>query len=354
MKKLFICVFVLFVGCQKIIPFDFPENEKLVFCNCLFSPDEVWKVKVGYTKSFSDPGNDNWIGDATVFVVDDRQDTIRLNHNGEGVYRSKNEKPQEGVNYQLFVITNGDTLSSSKSSIPVGVSFKVSGVEEPTGTVQVGYYSLDGVLDIEGEINLPDQDGQAFMVRSYIFDTVNNGANIYTFNNSVYDSIYHSFGDSLIISKIGCLSGDTLFGYYNVATALVGLLGDDLEYDDLMKIVKASFQGVANERRKEMYRKIYSYSGTLNFERFEFERYTKLGMFYENSSIHIYVSQGYDGEYWMETRALSPEAYLYYKDYISQLSGRVDYSNIQSQVYSNIHNGIGIFAGYKESFVRVK
>jgi hypothetical protein len=230
----------------------------------------------------------------------------------------------------------------------------VSGVEEPTGTVQVGYYSLDGVFDIEEEINLPDQGGQAFMVRSYIFDTLHNGANIYTFNNSVYDSIYHLFGDSLVVSKLLGLSGDTLYGYDKIAIALVGLLGDDLDYDDLKKIVKASFQGVANERRKEMYRKIYSYSGTSNFEKFEFEKYTQLGMFYEDASIHIYVWQGYDGEYWLETRALSSEAYLYYKEMISQLSGRIDYSNIQSQVYSNIHNGLGIFAGYKEAFVRVR
>jgi len=36
------------------------------------------------------------------------------------------------------------------------------------------------------------------------------------------------------------------------------------------------------------------------------------------------------------------------------LSNRIDYNNIQDPVYSNINNGVGIFAGYSQKMIRVK
>jgi hypothetical protein len=252
-------------------------SEKLVFCNCLFTTDSIWNVKVGRTYPFVHPEQDNGIDNANVFIVSNKGDTINLSHRQNGEYLSGGEKPVEGVNYQLFVIINGDTISSTPSSIPVGVDVEILEFNELPGTVQIGYYNMDEVYAIKCKLIMTEPKIQGIMVRSLISESTNK-----TFN------------------RIDC------------------------------------------------------YSGTANFEHFQFETYTLLGNFYEISSFDIYVWNFLEGEYWIDIKALSAEAYLYYEGYIAQLSNRIDYNNIQDPVYSNINNGVGIFAGYSQKMIRVK
>jgi hypothetical protein len=72
-----------------------------------------------------------------------------------------------------------------------------------------------------------------------------------------------------------------------------------------------------------------------------------LGDFSEKTSVDIYTSYFYEGEYWIEFMDLSNEYYKFQKDYSLQISNRGDLSGAPVLVYSNIVNGVGIFAGYK-------
>jgi hypothetical protein len=354
MKNIICILFVIaLLSCNSTLQFEFPKSDKLIYCQCLFSTDAIWKVNVAYTYNFSDQKNDHWIDNARVFIVDMNKDTIRLNHFFKGEYRSENSRPKEGNYYRLFVVENGDTLSSTPCCVPSGVKFDVVEFDEKPGTVKVDYYTLNDLYSIKCNIQLNDSVAQDVLVRTFLFDSIN-GVAIYSFNNEVYDSLFDILGDLSIINQLQSLNGDTIYGYRNLDVVLQNLLPNTIDDSIVEKVITACYIGRTYDPKEETFINIYGYSGTSNLKNYEYEQCALLGTFQNSSIFNVYVMGDMDGEYWIECKALSPEAFKYYDGYLRQLNNRIDYSNIQDPVYSNMSNGVGIFAGFKEFLIKVK
>jgi len=354
MKKLLIyTILMALCACNSTIPFDFPANEKIVFCQCIFSPAEPWKVKVAYTYSFADQTFDNDITNASVFILKENSDTIWLTHYKNGEYRSAAAKPEEGLSYQLFAIVEGDTMVSSSSCIPKGVDAAVTGFDENPGTIKIDYYTSDDMYAAYCNLSMSDAVLQGLMVRAFLYDAVR-GVAIFTFTQDVLESIYTLTSDSSVVKRLSSLTGDTIYGYENMDVVMQRLLGNETSNDSIEKIKAAAYAGESFQMIPDALPKLLCFTGNSDFNSTPYEKRALLGKFYESKQFTVYLLGGYDGEYWVEFNLLSPEAYLYYEGYISQLNDRVDYSSIQNPVYSNISHGVGIFAGVKKKLVRVK
>jgi hypothetical protein len=353
MKKLIVIFLVLLYSCNSTVNFDFPEPEKIIYCTCLFSTDKHWSVKVGYTYGFNEYEKETIINNAEVCIIDNHQDTIKLEYSDNGEYCSKIEKPEEGKEYKLLVISGGDTVSSSYSAVPSGAEVSFTELDESPGTVQYKFYSIDEVYDIKCSIRMDENKKQGLMVRSFIFDTVR-GVDCYVFDELFYDTVKNVINDSGIFEKLLLFKGDTIYRYENIYSILSGYFNDDISEDLRQQTISLSYRGKTYKRNDETLNKIISFPGSVNFESFDYENYTLLGNFYETSDFSVYVWDFLEGEYWMEFTLLSKEAYDFYSDYITQISGRADYSNYQTPVYSNIKNGTGIFAGVKRKYEKIR
>lgn len=59
----------------------------------------------------------------------------------------------------------------------------------------------------------------------------------------------------------------------------------------------------------------------------------------------------YTEEYWLEVVGMSEDYYKYQKSYINQVTNLSNPFSSTIEVYSNIENGVGIFAGYNRQMI---
>ncbi|MFA9393075.1 MAG: DUF4249 family protein [Prolixibacteraceae bacterium] len=352
-KLLVLLTMILFTACNSEYNFEIPASEKKVFCNCLFTTDTSWEVEVGYTYPFLQQTYESWIDNALVFIVRNEMDTIRLTHSRKGRYINVESKPMENENYRLFVVVNDDTVSSTSCTLPLHVDFSVLDYNENPGIIQYDYYTIDEVCEVSCQLEFEEAALQRILIRGMTFDTIR-AKSIYTFNEDIFKSILEEFKNEDLIEHIAYLDGDTLYGHDAIFVELSHLPGVSLNYDNISKIIDFAYIGELDYRHQSAFQKQMCFTNSPYFEGAKAEEYTLLGTFEQSETFEVYLWNFLEGEYWLQFKALSEEAYLYYESYVAQLSNRIDYSNIMSPVYSNMSNGLGIFAGYSEKMIRVK
>lgn len=344
---------IIIVACSSTYELDLPGAERMMFCNCLFSPDTTWKAELGYTYAYSKIDYEDWIENAQVCIISDTNDTIQLEHYRKGEYYNRKRRPEFGKEYRLQAIVEGDTLTSGKSSIPLNIDFSLVSFDEHPGLVNDGFGTLSEVSDIELGVSVRDENMKRVLIRAMLFDTIRS-SRYYTFNRSVFDSVLHAGLDSIIVDKTGFLDGDTIWGQYNMYNLLSLIFDKDLTYKQIDAIMDAAYIGETIERKENAFTKIDCFSSSPHFLNFDYEDYSLIGSFDVSENFHAYVWDFLEGECWFQCKALSEEAYQYYKSYITQISNRTDYNTLSEPVYSNITNGTGIFAGYTEQMIRIK
>ncbi|MGF7141412.1 DUF4249 family protein [Roseimarinus sediminis] len=353
MKKISYILFVLWTcACNNTVSFDFPEDENLIYCNALFSPDQYWQATIGYTYSFSGNSLDSRIENALVFITDENNDTIYLNHNKMGEYISESQKPEEGVAYRIFVVIENDTLKSSESRIPDDAAFDIIEMNEDRGNVQFDLYTLSEVYELKCRLNISGEDVQGIMIRNLIFDdNSGRGISYYAINEEVLKAVSDSTGNTVASDKLRLLKGDTIYSYDDFSEMVIRLAGSYLNETLIYYITEASYAGTSIVSNEHTRIKTNCYSAAPQFVNFGNENYTLLGNFHSSADFDIYVWDFLTGDYWLDVKILSPEAFAYYNDLITQYSSRIDQHSIQHPVYSNIANGTGIFAGYKQQLI---
>ena len=121
MKKLFflLSVSLIYISCEKVIPFEGDVNTPKLVINSVFESDSTFKVHVSSSRSVIDTSSFENIDDAVVTIKDGNGNVIEvLNHFVNGFYKGQ-VLPEENTTYILEVnhpnyakITASDSLPS--------------------------------------------------------------------------------------------------------------------------------------------------------------------------------------------------------------------------------------------------
>ena len=283
------------ISCEKVIPFDDNEISPKMAINGIFQSDTTWKIHVSSSKSVIDSASFKNITNASVFILDGNENIIEeLIHDTNGFYLGSTS-PQENLNYHLFV-------------------------EHPThGTVrsQNGIPSLINMLGIDTTTSY--SNGEKYLDLSINFEDPGNISNYYLVET-------YMIGEGLEIEN-----GDTLYFEIDTNKAFM-LLNDEVfqnggsPWQDEGLFNDILFNGQTKSLEVSLPNEDYFWN-----EAGYIWSYRKIGLrFYLHN-----ISQ----DYYYYRRSLE----LY-----NQANGNPFAQPVQ--VYSNIENGFGIFAGAQVNY----
>ncbi len=284
-KKYFWIILLIFMfSCERELEYDFPDAPKKLVIHSLFTPDSVWSVsvfKLQHTLNKFDSLN-YFVTDATVKLHKNGEYLETLEHTINGKYTSiKETKPEESANYYVEVSALGyPTATSETETIPEQPSIK-----------------LISYLDYLAE-NLFDPDNEI----EYLKKT-----HAYTYTAEL------NFTDNLIL-----LLPEIKFVKY----AVVGSIRNTGLSEGIINTLKID---------KEINDSIQ-----FTFSLFPANNYNCCNCFYEDVMLF--------NEMDFIVCAMSDSYYLFNRDLENQVNSMNDIFLASQNIYSNINNGVGIFA----------
>ncbi len=302
MKKLWnlLLITIFLAGCfqKKEIPIQPIDSRPVV--NCLFNDDSIFVVNVSYLT----PINDNfygWVDNAIVKLINSQNEEI-LEYLGNGIYISSMQ-PVQGSAYNLKVEINGFDTLEAISYVPDQVDLLSVDQEDfsipiPQSDVSDEYhlpYSRISFTfrDKEGEKNY--YEIQVFL--NYYEDTYIQ-TTLYSFDSTIQREDILDYEPKTLVFSDSLLDGDTIT--VNVLYRPNWVMYDGYSFTYGSYKIKYRFRSIS----QQMY------------------------LFKKSLIKHLYNQQ---------------------TDYIEAFGDPV-------QVYSNVKNGLGIFAGYTqiEDTIRVE
>jgi hypothetical protein len=352
----------LLQSCTKEMEIDVKNAEKKIVVQCLFSDEESWDVIILTTKGLIDD-SDKYIDNATV-EIRSGSTSIFLDSEGDGHYESS-QKPVPGEIYELRVNVPGYEEVRAQSSIPVSVEALAKDFEINWLTYM---YPND----------LTDYD--AFPV-TILFEKPIQNANI-IFRAKLFNPQYGYKRYLLSSQSLKKLEGQ---GIPAVSVTRLEKIVDKWQTDT--EIFSDCFNGTGtmaeelnyyNWLRKELQEKTVKqreYDAFYSTECFANDEWLsnisydtrnvfgqkqsvqQAGLLYADPNLKYYMEEHYSGsdkrEYWVEVVQASPEYYEYYRTYILQVSQRMNPYSEPVEVYTNVRNGVGVFAGYQRQMIHL-
>ena len=296
MKKLFYIVFILsIISCEKVIPFDENQTTPKMVVNGIFQSDTAWRIHVSSSKSVIDSASFNNVVNASVLIEDDNGNIIDvLAHDTNGFYIG-NTIPQENFTYYLSV--NHDIFDDITCSNEVPSLINFTGIDTATS-----YSNGEKYLDLTVNFEDPGNASNYYLVETYVI-----GLGLEIENGDTLDY-------EIDTSKAFMLLTDEVFQDGGSPWKDQGLF-NDLLFNGQTKSLEISIPN--NERSWDEDGYIWSY------------RYIGLRFYLYN------ISQ----DYYYYRRSLE----LY-----NQTNGNPFAQPVQ--VFSNIQNGFGIFAGAQVNY----
>lgn len=300
MKKLLYIIVILFLltACQKIIEIDFPKHEVKPVINCLFSPGRPFKVHVSLSKVPTDTAT-YLVNNARVSINEPDGTTTILKNIGKGYYFNKLLLPKAGVNYTIKVNVPDIGEASATGYVPID-KINLKKIESKSGNktqtevgmgedaiVPVQFITIDFVQNMQ----IPDFMGIT-VIKNVTTHSIINDSTFFT-----EDKTRFNFG--FLESNDPSIKNEGLDSYYEFYILL---------FRDLL----------------------FSQSA---------------------ASVKFNVEKKTDSKFWLRFFQFSPEAFKYIKSWIIHYYTQdYDFWEVYEpqQLYSNIENGYGIFAGYSE------
>lgn len=331
----------LFNACQKEIEFDKELVKPKLVVNGFITPDSVVYITVGLSKTI--PGFEKpfqWIDDAkvTLFVDGDKAEELTVynivyeeNENENNYwYGSPPVRPTCGYQTNSSIIEAGKTYK-------IEVSHPLHGIASSETTIPypIDIISVNSATTVES--NSYNDMKQIILSLKIRFKDLPNEKNYYRVTlerviglSTKYEYYYYGPGkeeddslDYIVINKIG--SGNSLYSNDPVLTG-----GDDAN-DFLFGSPSNNYNVFTDDliegKEYELNLNALSRNSADNKTNFLFET----GEFYQLT---------------VRLSTLTREAFLYMKSTNAQRWYDEDFFSEPTQVYSNIQNGVGIFAGY--------
>lgn len=359
MKRLiYIIISLTFTSCVKDIDLPFEKSDQALVVNCLFSEDSDWKVILSRIKSYNDT-SETYVGNARVGIVPEGQDSIWLTYDSNGVYRAES-RPVKGITYQL-VVKDGSKIIRAKNAIPSPVT--VSSVQVDGG--HTTFYSTANLSDYEVvpvKLDItPAYKPNYVRLRFYSLNT--NKIMSYVVTEKTIETLRAKQYPEKFLSDLSTLIGKQISGYDIKSKVLYSIMYKYNIYDnqyesDVLPSIEKIEAGLRDETTFQL-ELIFSNSVWLsNISR---DKYNVLGQINQRKDVSLFASYytvmnkngrtDYTEEYWLETVTMSEDYYKYQKSYINQVNNISNPFASSSEVYTNIENGVGIFAGYNKQMI---
>lgn len=359
MKRLiYIIISLVFTSCIKDIDLPFEKSDQALVVNCLFSEDSDWKVILSRVKSYNDT-TENYVDNARVGIVPEGQDTIRLNHESNGIYRVE-RRPVKGITYQL-VVKDGSKIIRAKNAIPSPVTVSSVQVEGEHTT----FYSTANLSDydvVPVKLNVTPADKPNYVrLRFYSLNT--NKIMRYVVTEKTIEILRTKQYPEKFLSDLSVLIGKQIKGYDIKSEILYRIMYkyniyDDQYESDVLPAIEKIEVGLRDETTFQL-ELIFSNSVWLsNISR---DTYNVLGQINQTKEASLFASYytvmnkngstDYTEEYWLEAVTMSEDYYKYQKSYINQVNNISNPFASSNEVYTNIENGVGIFAGYSKQMI---
>ena len=296
----FLMVLIILSSCKKELPFPDIKEDPLLVINSLFSPDSLLQVHVSESCHITDTSCEfNFISDAQVQIKDEAENILAiLTHQGNGIYSPDNLSLNHQYTYKLEVTHPGKKSITTQNQIPKEFSCNFLGKKETT-------YEGNVAWTFEVEINDNPEEKNYYILEGFI--EILDGEHMTNYeeeqNGYLIPHTAHYTNDINTDNKTLTAGLDLSFILYPLRNVF---LPDD------------NFNG-------QVYKTKF---GIRDIDVYE--------QHLENSRAHIFV------------KSVSKEMYEYYK---SIEKYRLFQNNIFSEpeiIYSNINEGIGIFAGYTQ------
>jgi hypothetical protein len=356
-----ISLFFCFGSCIKEMEIESPDAPGQIVINCLFSPDNNWKLSVSKAKQLSE-NEEPVITDATVTISSDSNEVIVLNYNGDGFYTS-GQKPVVGKDYRLHVEVPGFGSFEAQSKIPEPVAANVEGLEikwmkylYPNDLMDYDVFPIHLVFDA------PVKDAD-FLFRALVFNP-ENGYKRYLLTNESLNKLQQSGIPKMAIGRLAKLAERWQLNtqvFYDCFSG-TGTSTEEMNYQNMLR---AEFKKKnVNEREYEAFIPAYCFADDTWVNNISYDTYTVIGRSEEAESVRLLFSDpnlkiamegksDYKREFWVEATRGDSNYRKYFETYILQLSQRVNPYSEPVKVFSNIENGAGIFAGYHRQMIHL-
>ena len=298
MKKLFLflSISLVYISCEKVIPFEGDVNIPKLVINSIFQSDSTFKVHVSSSRSVIDTASFQNIEDAVVTIKDDNGSIIEtLNYVENGFYIGQTF-PQENQTYSLQVTHPNYTNITSSDSLPSPIT--INSIDTSTTVDPINGDRLQITLNF----NDPESSQNYYLIETYSVNEYlvikNSDTTEYELDTTkqfmvLTDEVFQNGGSPF---REQGLFNDLLFNGQNKALEL------EIPYDN--------------------------WSGTE--DGYEWS-YTTLG-------VRVYLHN-------------ISKYYYYYRTSLELYQGASGNPFAQPvQVYSNIENGFGVFAGSQISY----
>jgi len=362
MKKYITILSILILSsCTKDLNLPFEKPDQTIVVNCLFSEDQPWKVTLTRIKSFTEP-SDSYVDDARVAIVSENKDTIHLTYRQNGIYVSE-EMPATGIQYQLVINDGTPEKITAKSSIPLKPL--ISEIEP--STQKTIYFSNPNLSDYEVlplDFKIAGNDQANFVrfrlstfntkwgyTREVVTEETISELREEKFPEDFVSELEKLIGISMpmyqywaIIRKMGEKYGLPSNGAIGIgmAASKVKEIKVTTRYDDSFQshLLFSNSNGL-NNVSKDKFNVFGEYSGL-----------KEVSLFVDYIPVLSKNNQtDYKEEYWLEVVGMSEDYYKYQKSYIKQVVNQKNPFASVIEVYSNIQNGVGIFAGYNRQII---
>ena len=298
MKKLFLLLSIslVYISCEKVIPFEGDVNIPKLVINSIFQSDSTFKVHVSSSRSVIDTASFQNIEDAVVNIKDDNGSIIEtLNYVENGFYIGQTF-PQENQTYSLQVTHPNYTNITSSDSLPSPIT--INSIDTSTNVDPINGDRLQITLNF----NDPESSQNYYLIETY---SVNEYLVIKNSDTTEYE---------LDTTKQFMVLTDEVFQNGGSPWREQGLFNDLL------------FNG--QNKALELEIPYDNWSGTE--DGYEWS-YTTLG-------VRVYLHN-------------ISKSYYYYRTSLELYQSTSGNPFAQPvQVYSNIENGFGVFAGSQISY----
>lgn len=301
-KSFFFLAFVVgFAACRTVIDFDIPLEKPWIVVNSLFSTDSVWQVQLTYSKNILDtsPGSIIPVGNAVVTILDLNNQVIETMTPSSDkfnpvLYKGKT-KPLPGQAYTVQVAIKNEPVLQAANKVPTHV---------PMHSVAV---------DSSRFIS----DGEPIEIK-ISFNDPGNERNFYTVK--IIEDAFYLTGK--MVNNV--IKWDTIWYTQEVYFEVVNqsLTSDETGLEKL-----------------------------INDSHFNGKEYT---FHMKMPNRNLYGSKFVPRNTRLILLSITEEYYRYFSTKILQESKSYDPFAQPVQVFTNVENGLGIFAGYNASVVKLK
>lgn len=345
----------LIFSCTKDVNIKIPKPDPMLVVNCLFNPDSSWKVYIGTNRNLKDTSLISYVSNADVSLYEGN-DEIQLDYLGDGYYGS-HLKPKVGVFYTLKATAPGYPSVEASDSIPQ--QFSVSSYELDTVSVVISPTNYFGTFEA-GRLHL-------------FFDNLANNkyAQIQMLTYDKDEFYYYTINDNTIqeLRKIPWVSDTLITKLYLIKDIpILSKTGFEEKIREVTGNKFISYRTIEYSERTEC----KCYLSNLFDPRFLFAGQPPFYNIMEDfHSIFVHSASGQNiekalfypdhraftivrnSEAWLKFFALSKSAFEFKTTYIKQQLNRENPFAQPVQVFNNIRNGLGIFAGYLEVKFRI-